>query len=99
LSADEKLRKAAETLAKSFRETFDKAITGKSVTSNFTAPKVDANYAANAIAGSRTAPTGSVINLTVNAGVGTDGAAVGKQIVDLIQKYERTSGKIYARAY
>jgi hypothetical protein len=99
LSADEKLRKAAETLAKSFRETFDKTITGKSVTSKFVAPKVDANYAASAIAGSRTAPSSSVINVTVNAGVGTDGAGVGKQIVDLIQKYERTSGKVYARAY
>jgi hypothetical protein len=99
LSADEKLRKAAETLAKSFRDTFDKTITGKSVTSKFVAPKVDANYAASAIAGSRTAPSSSVINVTVNAGVGTDGAGVGKQIVDLIQKYERTSGKVYARAY
>jgi hypothetical protein len=100
LSADEKLRKAAETLAKSFRETFDKTITGKSVTSKFVAPKVDANYAASAIAGSKaSASTPMVFNVTVNAGVGANGAAVGKEIVDLIQKYERTSGKVYARAY
>ena len=99
LSADEKLRKAAETLAKSFRDTFDKTITGKSVTSKFTAPKVDPNYAASAIVASRASSGGAVFNVTVNAGVGTDGAAVGKQIVDLIQKYERTSGKVYARAY
>jgi hypothetical protein len=99
LSADEKLRRAAETLAKSFRDTFDKTITGKSVTSKFTAPKVDPNYAASAIVASRASSGGAVFNVTVNAGVGTDGAAVGKQIVDLIQKYERTSGKVYARAY
>lgn len=39
-----------------------------------------------------------VINVTVNAGMGTDGAAVGKQVVDAILKYERTTGKIFARA-
>jgi hypothetical protein len=100
LSADEKLKKAAETLAKSFRTAFDTAITGKKVTSGFVAPKVDPNYAASAIAGSKaSASTPMVFNVTVNAGVGTDGAGVGKQIVDLIQKYERTSGKVYARAY
>jgi hypothetical protein len=39
-----------------------------------------------------------VINVVVNAGMGTDGAAVGKQVVDAILKYERNSGKIFARA-
>lgn len=39
-----------------------------------------------------------VINVTVNAGMGTDGAAVGRQVVDAILKYERTTGKIFARA-
>lgn len=39
-----------------------------------------------------------VINVTVNAGMGTDGVAVGKQVVDAILKYERTTGKIFARA-
>jgi hypothetical protein len=98
LSADEKLKQAAEKLANTFRTTFDNAIAGNKVTSGFVAPKVDANYAASAIAGSK-APSSTVVNVTVNAGMGTNGAAVGKEIVDLIQKYERTSGKIYARAY
>lgn len=39
-----------------------------------------------------------VINVTINAGMGTDGATVGKQVVDAILKYERNSGKIFARA-
>lgn len=36
--------------------------------------------------------TGTVINLTVNAGMGTDGYMVGKQIIEAIQQYTRTAG-------
>jgi hypothetical protein len=41
---------------------------------------------------------GNTINLTVNAGLGTDGAAVGRQLVEYIRKYERQSGKAFAAA-
>ncbi len=41
---------------------------------------------------------GSTFNITVNAGVGTNGAQVGEQIVNLIRRYERTSGPVFARA-
>jgi hypothetical protein len=41
---------------------------------------------------------GSTYNITVQAGIGTDGAAVGEQIVNAIRKYERTSGAVFARA-
>jgi hypothetical protein len=41
---------------------------------------------------------GSTINITVNAGIGTDGSVVGRQIVDAIRKYERTSGPVFAKA-
>jgi tape measure domain-containing protein len=41
---------------------------------------------------------GNTYNITVNAGVGTNGAQVGEQIVNLIRKYERTSGPVFARA-
>lgn len=37
-------------------------------------------------------------NITVNAGMGTDGNRVGQMIVDEILKFERTSGKVFARA-
>lgn len=37
-----------------------------------------------------------VINVT--AGMGTDGAALGEQIVTAIRKYERTSGRVFAAA-
>jgi len=41
---------------------------------------------------------GNTINVTVNAGMGTDGASVGKIIVEQIRKYERTSGQVFATA-
>ena len=41
---------------------------------------------------------GSVYNITVNAGIGTDGPQVAEQIVRLIRRYERNSGPVFARA-
>ena len=41
---------------------------------------------------------GNTFNITVNAGVGTDGAAVGRVIVDAIKKFEKTSGPVFASA-
>ena len=38
------------------------------------------------------------IKITVNAGMGANGAQVGKEIVDAIKKYERTSGPVFASA-
>lgn len=39
---------------------------------------------------------GNTYNLTINAGMGADGAALGKQIVDAIKRYERSSGPVFA---
>ena len=41
---------------------------------------------------------GATVNITVNAGLGTDGAALGEQVVNAIRRYERTSGAVFARA-
>ena len=41
---------------------------------------------------------GATYNISVTAGMGADGAALGEQIVTLIRKYERTSGKVFAAA-
>jgi hypothetical protein len=46
----------------------------------------------------RNAGMGTTINLTVNAGMGADGAAIGREIVDAIKRYERTSGPVFASA-
>ena len=37
---------------------------------------------------------GGNINLTVNAGMGTDGAEVGRQIVDALRQYQRRNGPV-----
>ena len=36
--------------------------------------------------------------ITVNAGVGSDGAKIGEEIVNYIRRYERTSGRVFASA-
>lgn len=41
---------------------------------------------------------GTNITINVTAGMGTDGAEVGRQIVDAILKYERRSGPVFASA-
>ena len=41
---------------------------------------------------------GTTVNITVNAGLGTDGYSVGKSVVDAIKKYERVSGPVFAAA-
>lgn len=49
----------------------------------------------------RTGSTGGSSNtftINVNAGIGTDGAAVGQQIVDAIKLFERRSGKVFVAA-
>ena len=49
--------------------------------------------------GNGAAATGStVINLNVNAGMGTQGAEVGRQIVDALKAYERRNGSVYVSA-
>ena len=42
--------------------------------------------------------TGATINVTVNAGMGANGTNIGRDIVDAIKKYERTSGPVFVSA-
>ena len=42
--------------------------------------------------------SGGVYNITVNAGLGTNGRQVGALIVEAIKKYENSSGQVFARA-
>jgi len=41
---------------------------------------------------------GAKINITVNAGMGANGASIGQEIVSAIKRYERTSGPVFASA-
>jgi hypothetical protein len=40
----------------------------------------------------------NVYNINVNAGMGTNGAQVGREIVDAIKRFEKTSGPVFASA-
>lgn len=48
-----------------------------------------------AYGGYQSAPT---YNVTVNAGIGTDGAAVGQTVVQLLKQYERNNGSVWVSA-
>ena len=43
----------------------------------------------------RNGSTASSFNITVNAGMGTDGADVGRKVVDAIKSYERSNGSAW----
>jgi hypothetical protein len=46
----------------------------------------------------KNSPMGKNYNITINAGMGADGASIGREIVDAIKRYERTSGPVFASA-
>ena len=46
----------------------------------------------------RNAGMGNTYNINVNAGMGADGAVIGREIVDAIKRYERVSGPVFASA-
>jgi hypothetical protein len=41
---------------------------------------------------------GNSYTINVNAGLGTDGAALGQTVVEAIKTFERRSGKVFAAA-
>jgi tape measure domain-containing protein len=47
---------------------------------------------------SKLGKTGSTYNITVNAGLGSDGNRIGEEIVRQITRFERLSGPVFARA-
>jgi hypothetical protein len=47
---------------------------------------------------SKLGKTGSTYNITVNAGMGSNGPQIGQEIVAAIRRYERVSGPVFARA-
>ena len=46
----------------------------------------------------RSGATGTVINLTINAGIGTDPNTLGRTVIEAIKRYERTNGPVFASA-
>ena len=52
----------------------------------------------NIVPNDRLSGGGTNITINVTAGMGTNGAQVGEQIVNAIKRYERTSGPVFAKA-
>jgi hypothetical protein len=52
----------------------------------------------NIVPNDRLGGGGTNITINVTAGMGTNGAQVGEQIVNAIKRYERTSGPVFAKA-
>jgi hypothetical protein len=55
-------------------------------------------FAGGVSAPSSSGTSGNVYNINVNAGMGTNGAQVGKEIVYAIKRFEKTSGPVFASA-
>lgn len=51
-----------------------------------------------AAAPSSSASSNAVYNINISAGMGADGAQIGREIVDAIKRYERASGPVFASA-
>jgi len=50
------------------------------------------------LSGANSASLGATYNIVINAGIGTSGSQVGREIVDAIKKFEKTSGPVFASA-
>ena len=94
LAADSELVKAAKTLAHTFKSAFMNGIVGVAGTDkSWLAPLVDMMFAESAIGSAYDqGNSGTTINVTVNAGIGTDGVAVGRSVVKVLKDYERING-------
>jgi hypothetical protein len=106
LSQQSELERTAEYLGNAFKNAFDTAVGGGMLT--ITSPGYDAIYEAivnarNLESVATNAPIrggggSGTFNITVNAGLGTNGQSVGQLIVDEIKRFERQSGKVFISA-
>jgi TP901 family phage tail tape measure protein len=85
-------------LAKSLGVKIPKMAKGGIVTSPTLALIGEAGPEAVVPLSGRNAGMGNQITINVNAGMGADGASIGRDIVDAIKRYERTSGPVFASA-
>jgi hypothetical protein len=87
-------RRAAELIAQGFVETFAANINRESL--NLALALAEEVYGVD-IGGISTPGQigGNTFNITVNAGMGTDPITVGREIVDAIKRFERSSGQVF----
>jgi hypothetical protein len=106
MSQESALTKVAEELANSFKKAFDRTIASGEVT--FSAPSYESILESITSAKSIQSVSGTgvvaggggsgVFNITVNAGMGSNGASIGQMIVDEIKRFERQSGRVFISA-
>lgn len=104
LSQDKALKTAAQTLAEAFSGAFNTTLnktlgTGKT---KVTFDKIDTSGLASGTAKQLltnvgAAAGGANVTVTVNAGMGADGVAIGAEIVKVIKKYEKANGKVFSK--
>jgi hypothetical protein len=95
MTADSKLREAARTLAKAFSTEFKAAFASGNTSNLVVDTSALDTVGPGTFTGAGVESKGHVFNINVTAGIGTDGPAVGKEIVSAIKKYERVSGKVF----
>ena len=90
--------------SKVFYEYGQNIVEGLALGMDSLSPEIDASVAGmvpstpGAVFGAGAGGVGSTYNITVNAGMGANGAKLGEEIVAAIKRYERTSGKVFASA-
>lgn len=98
LSQQSALEMAAESLANSFNNAFADA--SSSAALSLVGPSISQLIDRTTPYGTRgvtpTSRGSGTYNITVNAGMGTNGQSVGQIIIDEIKKFERQSGKVFA---
>jgi hypothetical protein len=101
LSQQSALEMAAEQLAKAFERGFTGATSAAAI--SLTGPSVfqamgdyDLPFGTTGVTPQQKGS--GVYNITVNAGMGTNGQNVGQMIIDEIKRFERQSGRVFISA-
>ena len=108
LAQQSQLEMTAERLASSFQSAFARASQKGQVTyklarestvwQSLTDPYMGSMEAAMAAAQGRFVEPRTPVNITINAGLGTDPVALGREVTNAIKRYESVSGKVFASA-
>jgi TP901 family phage tail tape measure protein len=95
----------AEATDAAFNDYSGKLTAESKISGGLTSGMIRANLEATAITPSSMSSAGMAMdggqqnyNITVNAGMGANGTTIGQQIVEEILRYERRSGRVFARS-
>ena len=100
LSEQSALVAAAEYLANQFQLAFDRTVkkAGVSISTFTPVQMLDPGFANATTKPIYSGGTGGNITININPGLVTDPVGLGREVVNAIQRYENTSGRVFARA-